>query len=305
MFATYHQELIYLIIGGATRAGSTALFLYLADHPEICRSRIKETRFFLDLDYPLEREASYLDGGEAFEAHFQHCSGERIRIEATPDYLFSPGTSHRLRETQLNVRLIFLLRDPIERIVSWYQYASQKGMLESGLSLNTYIRRQLEDSSGDVRTPQYMWAVEQGRYLKFLQRYESEFPPEEMKLILHERMRTSTREVLQDLCEWLNISSAFFQEYRFERYNPSLLVRSPRVDAIYRNLMQTVRKMVMNHPPIRKRLRKLRRQIEPSYRRINVKSQDSEQIDSKLLDKLTEFYKDEYELIKKLKSDDV
>ena len=44
----------YLIIGGTTKAGTTSLHAYLSDHPQVCASSIKETRFFLDRDYPLE-----------------------------------------------------------------------------------------------------------------------------------------------------------------------------------------------------------------------------------------------------------
>ena len=43
----------FLIIGGASKAGTTSMFSYLAEHPQICASHAKETRFFLDSDYPL------------------------------------------------------------------------------------------------------------------------------------------------------------------------------------------------------------------------------------------------------------
>lgn len=47
------------IIGGGSKAGTTSVFNYLADHPEICAADAKETRFFLDADYPLPSKLRY------------------------------------------------------------------------------------------------------------------------------------------------------------------------------------------------------------------------------------------------------
>lgn len=47
------DDQLYLIIGGTTKAGTTSIFRYLSAHPDVCASSLKETRFFLDKDYPL------------------------------------------------------------------------------------------------------------------------------------------------------------------------------------------------------------------------------------------------------------
>lgn len=49
----------YLIIGGTPKAGTTSLYKWLSDHPDVCPSSLKETRFFLDWDYPLSSSAQY------------------------------------------------------------------------------------------------------------------------------------------------------------------------------------------------------------------------------------------------------
>ena len=61
--ATHH----YIIIGGTTKAATTSLYFYLADHPNVCASNIKETRFFLDADYPLPVKYRLEDGLEKYE----------------------------------------------------------------------------------------------------------------------------------------------------------------------------------------------------------------------------------------------
>ena len=49
----------YLIIGGSTKCATTSLFNYLGDHPEICPAIYKETRFFLNPEYPVERRFAH------------------------------------------------------------------------------------------------------------------------------------------------------------------------------------------------------------------------------------------------------
>ena len=78
----------FLIIGGTSKAGTTSVFNYLASHPQICASEEKETRFFLDLDYPLPSELrSEREGALAYLRFFveaQRQSGEAWKLEATP-----------------------------------------------------------------------------------------------------------------------------------------------------------------------------------------------------------------------------
>src|SRR6266513_2759700 len=95
----------FLIIGGTSKAGTTSVFNYLTNHPQIC-SFTKETRFFLDTDYPLPSDKRYeKNGPEAYLSFFEsggYQPSENWRLEATPDYLYSPSTAHAIRKTLVN-----------------------------------------------------------------------------------------------------------------------------------------------------------------------------------------------------------
>ena len=86
----------YLIVGGTTKSATTSLFFYLKDHPGICASSIKETRYWLEKSYPVRAHKQY-DGLNQFDHFFEHCNGG-IKMEATPDYLYSENAPENFKK---------------------------------------------------------------------------------------------------------------------------------------------------------------------------------------------------------------
>ena len=77
------KKLPNLIIAGVNKAGSTSLFHYLSQHPEVCGSKDKETCYFLPLLY--NESISPITN---YEAQFSHCGKSAYRLEATPAYIY-------------------------------------------------------------------------------------------------------------------------------------------------------------------------------------------------------------------------
>jgi Sulfotransferase domain len=111
----------FLIIG-ALKAGTTSLHRYLSDHPAVHCSRTKEVHYF-SLKYPL--------GERWYLSHFPlatHAATARLRNgvrlavgEATPAYLFDPRSPSRVHAFDERMKLIAVLRDPVERAYSHFQ----------------------------------------------------------------------------------------------------------------------------------------------------------------------------------------
>jgi hypothetical protein len=102
-----------LIVIGAQKCGTSSLHNYLSVHPQIAMSRVKEINFFND-------DTKWGYGPEWYSRHFE--PGE-IRGESSPAYTFLPesvGTAERMHELVPDARLIYLVRDPVERIRSNY-----------------------------------------------------------------------------------------------------------------------------------------------------------------------------------------
>ena len=102
-------------IAGVQKAGTTALFDYLSDEPELSLSHVKETHFFDDD----ERDWARPDYAP-YHALFDAPDG-RLRGEATPIYLYWPKVLERICAYNPAMKLIVVLRDPVERAWSHWR----------------------------------------------------------------------------------------------------------------------------------------------------------------------------------------
>ena len=116
-----------MIIIGAQKCGTSALHYYLSFHPEISMSRPKELNFFI-------KERNWPAGQEWYEDHFE--PGVTVTGEASPNYTAHPhfrGVPRRMHSLVPDAKLIYMVRDPVDRIVSQYVHNYTKRRPRSGL----------------------------------------------------------------------------------------------------------------------------------------------------------------------------
>jgi hypothetical protein len=290
----------YLIIAGTTRAGTTSAFLYLGDHPQICASSVKETRFFLDTDYPLPSKYRLEDGLDKYASYFRHCQEQRWRLEATPDYLYSPGTPRKILNALPEARLVFILRDPIERLVSWYAYAKGRG-LPARISFDEYVEIQLAGEAIVGAQPHHMKTLEQGHYASYLATYFDRFERNQILVANYSTLRTDPALLLADVCRFVDIDAAFYKNYEFQVFNASHALRNPGFHHLYVRLRDYLALQVHDRPQLRATLRVIRRRFEPLYFRVMAKGSDHHAMPSETVRALLgEYYRDEETSLAKL-----
>jgi len=139
----------FVIIGGQ-KCGTTSLYNYLIEHPNVLPARNKETRFFQTRRYgrgELWYRASFPT--KARKRRAEREGGQKlITGESTPEYLFFPQVPGRVRKTVPHVRLIVLLRNPVDRAYSHYQHKVRNG--RETLSFEEAIEREEERLAGEV-----------------------------------------------------------------------------------------------------------------------------------------------------------
>ena len=157
------------IVLGAAKAGTTALYHYLGQHPEVCMSRTKETNFLAlkddpldfrgpgDRDYITRFSVTTLDG---YRDQFRGCGAKPAIGEASPLYLYSPKAPGLIGEVVPDAKLIVILRNPIDRAYSAFLHLVRDGR-ETVLDFGEALRLEDERSgtAGSTSGTTGGWAI--------------------------------------------------------------------------------------------------------------------------------------------------
>ena len=120
----YRPRLSFMIVG-AQKCGTSALTHFLSQHPEIGMASPKEVHIFDGPSYSSDWTPEQID--QRYGQHVEHCAGARILGEATPSYMFVPEIGRDLARYNPDLKLIVLLRDPVERAISHYYMEKGRG----------------------------------------------------------------------------------------------------------------------------------------------------------------------------------
>ena len=201
------------IVIGAAKAGTTALYWYLADHPQVFMTSMKETNFFA---YGLDDKGKLLYGDPELH-HFPVRSLRQYKLlfedaddataigEASPIYLECPQAASRIARLIPDAKIICGLRDPVDRAYSDYLM---------------YLRnreRRLEPEADFIPTaawtqPYSHW-MQIGLYHSLLSRYYDVFPSEQIHVFLFDDLRKNSREVMQNIYRFLGVDSSFDPDF--------------------------------------------------------------------------------------------
>ena len=219
---------------GAQKSGTTSLYYYLSQHPEIYMSPIKEPHFF---DYD-EGETPVFGGPSVpppgitsmreYRALFEGATDEVAVGEASPTYLYLPGVAQRLRCRVPGARVIAVLRDPAERAYSAFLHTVRSGREP----LNSFSRA-LGEEEGRIREnwhPLYHYRS-RGFYHGQIERYLKAFGRDRVKVYLYEDLRDEPLRVLQDAFRFLGADASFVPDVS-TRYNASGVPRNRAVSAV-------------------------------------------------------------------------
>ena len=185
----------FIIIGGM-KAGTTVLYQYLKQHPQIYMSPVKETNFFV-------RDCESL---EEYQTFFQGVSDQKAIGEASPSYLDHPNVYRRIAHYLPEVKLIAILRNPADRAYSHFfmKYRQQlHGMNESEV-LN-YCTKIFEEDRGMLK---------RGLYYRHLQNYFNLFQPQQIKICLYDDLKNDPDALLQDIFQFIDVD-----EYHLDNFN--------------------------------------------------------------------------------------
>ena len=179
------------IIIGTMKGGTTSLHHYLSQHPEIFMSKQKELNFFIE-------ERNWRRGLNWYESHFNGAG--RIRGEASPNYTNYPrfdGVPERMHGVVPQAKLIYVLRDPIERMISHYVHVIAEGL-------------ETRSPGEALSDPGKNAFVARSQYYMQLTRFQEYYPTSKFLIITHEALLLKRHETLKRIFGFLGVDYTFY-----------------------------------------------------------------------------------------------
>ena len=193
-------EKLSFIIAGAQKSGTTALNYYLKRHRQIALPIKKELHFFDRDELFAGAPVSY----EPLHRMFRPIRLGAIAGENTPIYLYWRPALERIREYNAAIKLIIILRNPIERAFSQWNMQRQRGSepLEFLDAIRAEPSRIAQAAPQQLRKFSY---VDRGRYGEQLERAFQLFPRQQFLLIKYEEFRARQKETVEKVFQLLNV----------------------------------------------------------------------------------------------------
>jgi hypothetical protein len=258
----------FLVIG-AQKAGTTALYHYLKQHPQIYMSSIKEPHFFSfegEEAVGLGRgrnTTDHITDIKAYRKLFEGVSVETAVGEASPSYIYIPQSSERIRHHVPDAKLIAVLRDPADRAYSNFLYAIKLGREP----LTDFARALREEETRVQNGWGAFWHYQRkGFYYEQLKRYFDRFDRGQIKIYLYEDLNTEAGGVLRDIFSFLGVDESYVPDIS-ARHNVSGVPKSrisrtvvTSIDAVnplfkrllpaqLRKVRESIRNKVLDEPP--------------------------------------------------------
>ena len=200
----------FLVIG-AMKSGTTALYYYLEQHPQIYMSPIKEPNFFCYEGQVVADRNSITQIGD-YQDLFKGVSGEKAIGEASHCYLYEPRAVERIEHYVPEAKLIAILRNPVDRAHSHFLH-----LVRNGTEPLTDFAQAIREETGARQKEMFQDYVGVGLYHDQLKRYFDAFGRDRIKVYLYEDLSNAPIDTLQDAFRFLEVEDSFVPDVSVKR----------------------------------------------------------------------------------------
>lgn len=260
----------HLIIGGVTKSATTSLFSYLAQHPEIRPSDVKETNYFIParFDQPIAPPAVYA-------SHFRGGQGEPITMEASPGYFYGGRRiADAIAEQVPAATVVLSFRDPVSRLKSFFHFHKEKALLPPHMKLSAYLAQAQTYSLEDFRTEPTLerwFGVAGGTYDAYFPAWRDTLGPR-LLVTWFDDIERRPYDVVDGVTRHMGLHSLSADRYVFNVENRTVV---PRFAALHQGALRVNTQL---EPFLRRHMR-LKALIRSGYRSVNAASRNHGDID--------------------------
>lgn len=194
-------------IVGTPKSGTTSLFHYLQEHPEVFLPELKEPHFF---SCPEVKETYYkteiVDLKEKYLNLYQSTKAFKAIGDLSSSYLFNTNAAERISTFNPAAKIIIVLRNPVERAISHYLMDVNLGYINVSL-LKVFNNKEKYQKY-------YKEYIELGFYHQQIAAYKKYFPENQIKIIISDDFFANTAETLKQIYSFINISKILTTDFK-------------------------------------------------------------------------------------------
>jgi len=234
IFTKIKPHKVDFLIAGVQKGGTTILDYYLRKHPDICMANNKEVHFFDNENLFKENTKPDYD---LYHSYFKCFNSKKIRGEATPIYSYWKPSAERIFNYNKNIKIILLLRNPIERAyshwnkecINFHSLAStQNEAVETLPFYEAIINEESRCSTSLPLQHRYYSYIDRGFYSVQLKRLMGFFPLEQILVLKSEWLQDKPESTLHKVYSFLDINNQSLPEItHIDRVNSSPQKLSP------------------------------------------------------------------------------
>lgn len=223
-------------IVGAAKSGTTAIYHYIKQHPEIFMSPVKEPNFFaLDgkqarFDGPGDNDyinSFSIHSLEKYKSLFDNATNAISVGEASPSYLYSPIAPKNIYKCIPQAKIIIILRNPVDRAYSQYRHFRR----DSREPCSNFFKAFSLSRERLLNNWEWFWDYEGfGYYYSQVKRYYDLFDETNIKIYLYDDLKEDATLILKDLFGFLNVNQHFKPDTT-TKHNVSNFVTYDRIQA--------------------------------------------------------------------------
>lgn len=286
----------FLIIGGTEKSGTTSVYQYLAAHPAVSASIRKETDYFRSaLPHTLDAYLA-LFGGETVAAP--------TYMEASPGYLAqSKIAAPAIRKLIPQAKLLFILREPIARLLSGFEFHKSRFHIPEQMLFDEYIDLCMRFERDEISVKEsglklwHLQVPEAGRYGAHLSDFFEHFPAEQIRVTSFEQLQEDPLGYVEGVCAWAGLDATSFQDFEFSRANVTFRPRSRLVQRVGLAANDVLEPLFNRYPSIKRNLLGV-------YKRLNGTRILRPEMSDQTRRLLESYYRDDLALLSDLVNDD-
>lgn len=225
----FPQKPNFFIVGTA-KAGTTSIYSYLKNHPQIHMCPIKEPNYFasdvrlnefraeyrksvdfnvqkyLSAEYLEEKHIAFIENKEEYLQLFREATDQKIVAEISNTYLFSKDAAKKIHSFNPQAKILIILRNPVHRALSHYRMDFAVGRNNNTNPFEAIMEDYHQKNKGWGISNLY---IELGMYYEQVYRYMKIFNNRQIKILLYEDYKKDNSKVLKEITDFLDIEDIY------------------------------------------------------------------------------------------------